>query len=91
MRIQIQGFKKQADPNPGQTLKSQKMNFDIKNKFKVDNRLKTYLRRYKSLLEREENGLFDILVNFHSPGSGSAFQQNQIQDSQVNADPDQQQ
>ncbi len=40
----------------------------------------------------EENGLFDILVNFHSPGSGSAFLiQIQIQDSQVHADPDQQQ
>jgi hypothetical protein len=62
------------------------------NKLKAVNRLKTYLQRYNSLFEREENGLFDILVNFHSPGSGSAFLiQIQIQDSQVNADPDQQQ
>jgi hypothetical protein len=61
------------------------------NKLKVVNRLKTYLLRYKSLFEREENGLFDVLVNFYSPGSGSAFLiQIQIQDSQVNADTDQQ-
>jgi hypothetical protein len=32
-----------------------------------------------------------ILVNFHAPGSGSAFQKRiRIQNSQINADPDQQ-
>ncbi len=45
-------------PDPGQTLKSQKFTFHMKNKFTVltgtVNGKKTYLRRYKSLFGRRE-------------------------------------
>jgi hypothetical protein len=51
---------------------------------------KTYLRRYKSLFERQGNHVYlYILVNFHAPESGTAFPLRiRIQDSQMNVDPD---
>ncbi len=56
---------------------------------------KTYLRRYnegtKAFLKGRKPGLFVNLINFHAPGSGleSALQiRIQIQDSQMNTDPD---
>jgi hypothetical protein len=59
--IQIQGVEPlrihaDTDPDPGQTLKSQKVeNFYIKNIIKLGNRLKAYIRSYKSLFEGQEN------------------------------------
>jgi hypothetical protein len=45
-----------AVPDPGQTLKSQKVEIYMKNTLKVGtgNRSRTYLRRYKSLFEMQE-------------------------------------
>ncbi len=52
------GTKPNPDPDPGQTLKSQKVEF-LHDKYSAStvgnsHRSKTYLRRYKSLLERQE-------------------------------------
>jgi hypothetical protein len=70
--IRIQGatlMRVHADPNPGQTLTSQKLNFYMKNTLEVGNGSKTYQRRYKA----ENQVYLLILVNFPAPGSGSAF------------------
>jgi hypothetical protein len=82
MRIQL-------DPDPGQTFKSQKLNFYIKNIPKVGNRYKTYIQRYKNLFERQNTRfvcktwsisvLLDPDPYFHY-GSGS-------KDSHMNVDP----
>ncbi len=42
-----------AQTDPGQTLKSQKVEFLDENILKIGH--KTYIRRYKSLFERQEN------------------------------------
>jgi hypothetical protein len=71
------------------SFKSQKVYFFyMKNIFtlQVGNRLKTCLRRYKTLFDTQ--GFLLILVNFHAPGYGSAFLiRIRILDSQINADP----
>ncbi len=72
--------------DPGQTLKSQKLEFDMKNIPEVGDRSKTYLQ--KSFRKAGNQVYLLILINFHAPGSGSAFLICiQIQDSQTNADP----
>jgi hypothetical protein len=63
-----------ADPEPGQTSQSQKVEFSHK--------------KYMRSKAGNPNDLL-ILVTFQAPGSGSAFLKRiRIQDSQTNADPD---
>ncbi len=81
-----------ADSDPGQTLTSQKVEFfHEKYVLKVGKRSKnipTRLRRYKSLMERQETRFTcKILITFHAPGSESAFPiRIRIRDSQINVD-----
>ncbi len=87
MWIRIKGAKRlriQADPNPGQTLKSQKVE-----------RSHEYIRvtgqkhTCKSTKKAGNKVYLLILFNFHVPGSGSAFPIKiwiRIQDSQIDAD-----
>jgi hypothetical protein len=70
LRIRISGsgshaFDLIADPDPGSQTNAdsgQKLNFYMKKIFKVGNKEKKYLRRCKSLFERQQTRL--ILVNF---------------------------
>jgi hypothetical protein len=67
------------DPDPGQTVKSQKVECLHKKILQVGNRSKnipTKIRRYtKAFLIGRNQGYLLILVNFDAPGSesGSAF------------------
>jgi hypothetical protein len=78
IRIQILGAKAKpmriyADPDPGETLKSQNVQF-FKKIYSQSHQIKTYLRRYDSLFESQETSFIcKIFVNFDAPGSGSAF------------------
>jgi hypothetical protein len=83
------------DPDPGQTLPSQKAKHYLKNYFmKLIVIEHTYrkLRSYKSLFELSWiSGLFVNLVDFLAPeyGSGSALPiRIRNQERQINADPD---
>jgi hypothetical protein len=87
-RIQIHETKPlrlHADPDSGQALKSQKVEF-LHEKYTEGQ--ESHLRSYKSLLKGRNQVPLKILVNFHAPGSGSAFPiRIRIQDSRMNADP----
>ncbi len=51
--------------DPDQTFKSQKVKFFcMKNIIKVGSRSKTYLRRYKSLFERQETRFICKILSF---------------------------
>jgi hypothetical protein len=80
MRIRIQGaqpIRIHADLDPGRTLASKKLDFDMKNILYVGNVINLpFLRRYKSHFERLESGylLISLLLNpdphsqYGSPG-----------------------
>jgi hypothetical protein len=91
MRIQIQEDKQlriQADPDPGQTFKSQKVEFYMKNLLKVGDRSKNIpYRTYQGTKAFLKGRICKFWVNFHASVSGSAFPiRIWIQDSQMNAD-----
>ncbi len=97
MRIRIQGarpIRNQAntDPNPGQTLKSQKVEFlheKYRSKYVKKHAYEGTWYRTKAFLKgRKPRVYLWILVNFHAPESGSVFPiRIRIQDNQMNADP----
>ncbi len=88
MRFRIQvakTFRIHPDPDPSQTLKSQKVGFYIKQVKNIHKKLK------KNFGKAGNQVSLQILVNFHASGSGSAFPVRiWIQDRQMNADPDSQ-
>jgi hypothetical protein len=87
MRIRIQGAKPMwihtnPDPNPGQALELQKVEFYMEHILKVGNKSKNLVHT------KVPNKAF----KFHAPGSGTAFPiRIRIQDNKINADPDPQQ